>query len=73
MCSAAGVDPFGSHGIRHLFASLLADAGRPLVEIQHMLRHGSTGTTQRYIHLLKNENREVLAALPDLSSRAKSP
>jgi integrase len=72
LCGKAGVKPFGFHGIRHLFASLLAEAGRPLVEIQHMLRHGSIATTQRYIHLLKKENREVLAALPDLSSRTES-
>ena len=34
----AGEKQFGLHGIRHLFASLLAANNRPLVEIQQMLR-----------------------------------
>lgn len=64
LCKRAGVEPFGFHGIRHLFASILASQNVPLVEIQHMLRHTSLATTQRYIHRLKKENREVLAAVP---------
>ena len=69
----AGVEQFGFHGIRHLFASVLASENVPLVEIQYMLRHTSLATTQRYIHRLKKENREVLAALPGLSDLGKSP
>ena len=72
LCKKAGVEPFGFHGIRHLFASILAAQNVPLVEIQHMLRHTSLATTQRYIHRLKKENREVLAALPDLMDSEKS-
>ncbi|MGD9949898.1 MAG: tyrosine-type recombinase/integrase [Desulfobulbus sp.] len=62
ICEEAGVKPFGFHGIRHLFASILAAQNVPLVEIQYMLRHTSLATTQRYIHRLKKKNREVLAA-----------
>ena len=72
ICKKAGVEPFGFHGIGHLFASILASQNVPLVEIQHMLRHTSLSTTQRYIHRLKKENREVLAALPDLTDSEKS-
>lgn len=72
LCKKAGVELFGFHGIRHLFASILASQNVPLVEIQHMLRHTSLATTQRYIHRLKKENREVLAALPDLIDSEKS-
>ena len=68
VCNEAGVKPFGFHGIRHLFASILAAQNVPLVEIQYMLRHTSLATTQRYIHRLKKENREVLAALPGLTA-----
>lgn len=68
VCKEAGVKPFGFHGIRHLFASILAAENVPLVEIQYMLRHTSLATTQRYIHRLKKENREVLAALPGLTA-----
>ena len=72
-CKKAKVKPFGFHGIRHLFASILAAENVPLVEIQYMLRHTSLTTTQRYIHRLKKENREVLAALPGLKdSETKS-
>ena len=65
-CENAGVTPFGYHGIRHLFASILADKNVPLVDIQKMCRHSSILTTQKYIHWLKTDNREALAALPSL-------
>ena len=74
LCEKANVRRFGVHGIRHLFASILADANRPLPEIQHMLRHKNLTTTQRYIRRLKKENREVLEALPNFGdSTRKSP
>lgn len=47
LCAKAGVKQFGFHGIRHLFASILASKNVPLVEIQKMLRHGSIQTTAR--------------------------
>lgn len=71
LCKKAGVHPFGFHGIRHLFASILASQNVPLVEIQYMLRHNNLTTTQKYIHRLQKENREVLAALPDLKDSGK--
>ncbi|MCL2790860.1 MAG: site-specific integrase [Desulfobulbus sp.] len=72
VCRKAKVKPFGFHGIRHLFASILASENVPLVEIQYMLRHTSLATTQHYIHRLKKENREVLVALPGLPGSEKS-
>ena len=66
LCAKAGVKQFGFHGIRHLFASILASKNVPLVEIQKMLRHGSIQTTARYIHSLQEGSREALAALPGL-------
>lgn len=69
LCKKANVTQFGFHGIRHLFASLLASQNVPLVEIQKMLRHGSITTTARYIHSLDSGNREVLEVLPGLNDR----
>lgn len=67
LCKRAGVEPFGFHGIRHLFASILASKNVPLVEIQKMLRHWSIQTTAKYIHSLQKEgSREVIEALPSL-------
>lgn len=67
LCKRAGVEQFGFHGIRHLFASILASKNVPLVEIQKMLRHGSIQTTARYIHSLQKEgSREAIEALPSL-------
>ena len=69
LCEKSGVTKFGFHGIRHLFASILASKNVPLVEIQKMLRHGSIQTTARYIHSLQEGSREALAALPGLRER----
>lgn len=69
LCKKGRVKHFGFHGIRHLCASILASEGVPLVKIQTHLRHRNLTTTQRYIHNLDiNDNREVLAALPDVQT-----
>lgn len=65
----AGVEPFGFHGIRYLFASILASKNVPPVEIQKMLRHGSIQTTARYIHTLQEGSREALDALSKLEEQ----
>lgn len=66
LCKRGGVEQFGFHGIRHLFASILAGNNVPLVEIQKMLRHNSIQTTARYIHSLQDGSREALDALPSI-------
>jgi len=52
LCKRAGVTPFGFHGIRHLTASILANAGVDIPTIQTILRHKSPNTTARYIRSL---------------------
>ena len=69
LCAKASVKKFGFHGIRHLFASILASKNVPLVEIQKMLRHESIQTTARYIHSLQEGSREAVAAIPRLEDR----
>ena len=74
LCLKAGVEKFGIHGIRHLFASILAAKNVPLVEIQGMLRHESILTTSKYIHSLDLGSRgkqEVLDALPSLENEGE--
>jgi integrase len=52
LCRKAGVRPFGYHGIRGLSATVLAQAGVPLPEIQKILRHANMTTTELYVRAL---------------------
>ncbi len=56
LCQKAGVKPFGIHAIRHLTASILADAGYPITVIQAILRHKSANTTAKYLHNQRGMN-----------------
>lgn len=50
--------PFTYHAIRHLTASILAQAGMDIPTIQKMLRHKNSLTTTIYLHslgIMKNE------------------
>jgi len=71
LCSKAEVKQFGFHGIRHLFASILASRNVPLVKIQKMIRHGSITTTARYTHSFDSGNRQALEVLPNLQDRTE--
>lgn len=50
------IDP---HDCRHTAASWLAQAGVPLYEIQALLRHESSRTTERYAHLAPDSHARV--------------
>ena len=39
------------HDLRHSFASFLINGGRSLYEVQRILGHARSHTTQRYAHL----------------------
>ncbi|WP_170921347.1 tyrosine-type recombinase/integrase [Desulfovibrio gilichinskyi] len=51
-CSEAQIKPFNFHAIRHLSASILADKGYSLPDIQKLLRHKAVTTTAHYLHSL---------------------
>lgn len=53
LCKRAKVKKFGLHPIRHLTASILAQADVPMVTIQRILRHKNLMTTKRYIRGLE--------------------
>ena len=69
LCKRAGVKSFGFHAIRHLTASILAQADVPMVTIQRILRHKNLTTTERYIRGLE----PVRPALELLSGRNSRP
>jgi integrase len=49
--NAAGMPELRIHDLRHSFASFLVNSGRSLYEVQRLLGHTSSKTTQRYAHL----------------------
>jgi integrase len=69
ICKKAGVKPFGLHAIRHLTASILAQANVPIVTVQRILRHKNFTTMKRYIRGLE----PVRPALEVLSNRNSRP
>ncbi len=69
---SAGVKPFGLHSIRHLTASILANAGEPLIRIQAILRHKKLATTERYLHRL-TDLKSTMQVLSKRKSRLAEP
>ena len=52
----AGIESFGSHALRHYFATQLLLSGVPMAKVSHLLGHASVKTTeQRYIHILPSD------------------
>jgi integrase len=47
----AGLADVRMHDLRHSFASFLINGGRTLYEVQQILGHSQSRTTQRYAHL----------------------
>ena len=66
LCRKAGVKAFGFHDFRHHVASILADSGKAsLNQIQKMLRHRRTTTTDNYIKTLDPQLRQVANVLDE--------
>ena len=49
-CSAAGLDGFTFHDLRHTFATRLKDAGDDAVTRRDLLGHATTAMTDSYTH-----------------------
>lgn len=52
LCKKAKVKTFAFHNLRHFGASLLANKGHGLKEIQELLGHARATTTDGYLHSL---------------------
>lgn len=62
----AGLADVRMHDLRHSFASFLINGGRSLYEVQQILGHSQSRTTQRYAHL----SQETLLAAVNTASIA---
>ena len=55
---------YNAHLLRHTFASTAFELGGNVVDIGAQLGHESIATTQRYVHLIR-QNREISTAIGD--------
>lgn len=67
LCKKASVRAFGTHAIRHLTGSILADSGEPIARIQAIYRHKRLITTERYLHRMA----DIRQSLKVLEKRGK--
>ena len=68
--AAAGIENLRIHDLRHSFASLAVNAGATLYQVQHLLGHASSQTTQRYAHLADSALRQASDSVGAVVNRA---
>ena len=69
---SAGIGDFRIHDLRHTFASIVVNNGVGLYEVQRLLGHASSQTTQRYAHLGEEQLRSATGKVADAVGRAAS-
>jgi len=62
-CEKAKVKEFGYHALRHYGASMLADAGVPITDIQLILGHQRPTTTDIYLQSIRPSLKEAMKNL----------
>ena len=67
-CAAAGIEPITFHELRHTYASMLVNAGCPLIFVAAQLGHSDTRMVERHYGHIKNEamRAAIEAAMPAL-------
>jgi integrase len=68
--AAAGVERCRLHDCRHAFASMLVNEGASLYQVQLLLGHASSVTTQRYAHLASSTLRSTSQLVSNLVSKS---
>ena len=70
IATAAGFEEekiYGIHSLRHTFATLLLSNGVEIKTVSELLGHSDvTITYNTYIHIIKDQKRKALAAIPNL-------
>ncbi len=61
ICSKNSLPHITVHGLRHMYATILIEAGVPLIKISALLGHGSVHTTFEYYCDVMDENENILA------------
>jgi integrase len=70
-CSAATINDFRFHDLRHTFASHLVMAGVDLVTVKDLLGHAGINMTVRYSHLVPEHKAQAVAKLEERYKTAK--
>jgi integrase len=69
----AGINDLRIHDLRHSFASLAINNGATLYEVQHLLGHADSKTSQRYAHMasdnLRRASGHVAAVIAQVEKR----
>ncbi len=66
VCKQLGLPVITWHGLRHTGATLAADAGVPHRTIQAVLGHGSSATTDVYVHSVLESERQAMDKIGQL-------
>ena len=63
--------PLTTHDLRHTFASLVISGGNSLYEVQRLLGHTNSRTTQRYAHFIQGALKRAVDTIPSLEGGAR--
>jgi integrase len=67
----AGISDLRIHDLRHSFASLAINNGATLYEVQHLLGHADSKTSQRYAHMASDNLRKASGHVSAVIAQAK--